>query len=323
MLKTIKPKNARTKRILKKREPKVEENVKTAIFVRGSTTSQVVNDALSDLCRLRRTNSINFTKKNNVHPFDDDTSLNFYCSKNDASLFVIGSHSKKRPHNLVFGRMFDGQLLDMIEVGIEKAITMNEIKSQKCSVGMKPLFIFNGDLFETSQVHKTFKNMMLDFFRGQNLESINISGLEYVISITATGSIVDSDSTAPSTSDGKIFFRVYTIQMTKSGQKAPRVELEEMGPSYDFKLRRTKFANEEVYKIATKVPKTLKPKKVKNIDVNEIGDKVGHIHVGRQDLGKLQTRKMKGLKRMTEDDQTEDWSQRIEGVFLDIQHVEE
>ncbi|CAG8606167.1 570_t:CDS:2, partial [Gigaspora rosea] len=27
-----------------------------------------------------------------------------------------------------------------------------------------------------------------------------------------------------------------------------------------------------------------------------------------QNLGKLQTRKMKGLKRMTEDDQTEDWS---------------
>ncbi|CAG8613673.1 17823_t:CDS:2 [Cetraspora pellucida] len=311
MLKTIKPKNARTKRILKKREPKVEENVKTAIFIRGSTTSQVVNDALSDLCRLRRSNSINFTKKNNIHPFDDDTSLDFYCAKNDSSLFVIGSHSKKRPHNLVFGRMFDGQVLDMIEVGIEKAITMNEIKTPKCSMGMKPLFIFNGELFETSQVHKTFKNMMLDFYRGQTMESINVSGLEYVISITATGSITSSDNTVPSTFDGKIFFRVYTIQMTKSGQKVPRVELEDMGPNYEFKFRRTRFAKEEVYKIATKIPKTLKPKKVKNVGVNEIGDKVGRIHVGRQDLGKLQTRKMKGLKRMSEDnDRTEDWSRK-------------
>ena len=28
-----------------------------------------------------------------------------------------------------------------------------------------------------------------------------------------------------------------------------------------------------------------------------MGDKVGRIHLGRQDLGQLQTRKMKGLKR--------------------------
>ena len=28
-----------------------------------------------------------------------------------------------------------------------------------------------------------------------------------------------------------------------------------------------------------------------------MGDKIGRIHLGRQDLGDLQTRKMKGLKR--------------------------
>lgn len=35
----------------------------------------------------------------------------------------------------------------------------------------------------------------------------------------------------------------------------------------------------------------------KNIDTDIIGDKVGRIHLGRQDLSALQTRKMKGLKR--------------------------
>ena len=28
-----------------------------------------------------------------------------------------------------------------------------------------------------------------------------------------------------------------------------------------------------------------------------MGDKIGRIHLGKQDLGELQTRKMKGLKR--------------------------
>ena len=35
----------------------------------------------------------------------------------------------------------------------------------------------------------------------------------------------------------------------------------------------------------------------KNVDMDVIGDKVGRIHVGKQDLSQLQTRKMKGLKR--------------------------
>lgn len=41
-----------------------------------------------------------------------------------------------------------------------------------------------------------------------------------------------------------------------------------------------------------------------------MGDKIGRIHLGRQDLGELQTRKMKGLKRGrdtdAEDDRAED-----------------
>lgn len=38
--------------------------------------------------------------------------------------------------------------------------------------------------------------------------------------------------------------------------------------------------------------------------MNVIGDKIAKIHTGKQDLGKLQTRKMKGLKKreLDEDD---------------------
>ena len=33
------------------------------------------------------------------------------------------------------------------------------------------------------------------------------------------------------------------------------------------------------------------------METDLVGDKIGRIHLGRQDLGELQTRKMKGLKR--------------------------
>lgn len=36
-----------------------------------------------------------------------------------------------------------------------------------------------------------------------------------------------------------------------------------------------------------------------------IGDKIGRVHTGKQDLGKLQTRKMKGLKKRGAEDDAE------------------
>jgi ribosome production factor 2 len=63
-----------------------------------------------------------------VHPFEDASSLEFWSQKNDCPLFVVGLHQKKRPNDLVFARMFDYQVLDMLEVGVEKAVSMHEFK---------------------------------------------------------------------------------------------------------------------------------------------------------------------------------------------------
>ena len=77
---------------------------------------------------LKRPNAINFSRRNEIHPFDDASSLEFFASKNDASLFVTGLHSKKRPNDLVFTRMFNGRVLDQIEVGVEKIRPMSEFQ---------------------------------------------------------------------------------------------------------------------------------------------------------------------------------------------------
>lgn len=46
--------------------------------------------------------------------------------------------------------------------------------------------------------------------------------------------------------------------LKKSGSRTPRVEVEEMGPSLDLVLRRTHLASDDLMKVATKVPKTVK-----------------------------------------------------------------
>jgi ribosome production factor 2 len=43
--------------------------------------------------------------------------------------------------------------------------------------------------------------------------------------------------------------------------------------------------------------KTTQPKRVKNIARDVFGEKVGRLHVEKQDLDKIQTRKVKALKK--------------------------
>ena len=77
------PRNARSKRALEKKAPKAQENPKTALFLRGTTCSQIVQDAMSDLYSMRVPLAKKFTKKNAIHPFEDASSLEFFAEKND------------------------------------------------------------------------------------------------------------------------------------------------------------------------------------------------------------------------------------------------
>ncbi|KAJ3092949.1 rRNA-binding ribosome biosynthesis protein rpf2 [Quaeritorhiza haematococci] len=289
MLQKVTPRTASARRALKKREPQVVEGAKTAIFLKGTTSSETCVGALKDLYSLRKSHSIMFMKRNPVHPFDDAKPLEFLSQKNDAALFCLATHSKKRPHNLSFVRMFDYQVLDMIEFGIKDYIPLDIFENAKCAVGHRPCILFVGELFEQDELYKKLRSFFLDFFRGEPADSVNLAGIDHVLAFIADPS-------------GDIRFRVYTVSMKKSGGKIPRVELEEMGPSMDLTVRRTVFAPDDLLREAMKIPKELKPKKEKNIDRSAIGDKIGRIHMVKQDLSKLQTRKMKGLKRQREED---------------------
>lgn len=279
----VRPKTQRGRRAVEQRAPKIIENTKTALFLRGGKTSEIVTQAMKDLCLLKKPNSVMFQRKNIMRPFEDHTSLEFFSVKNDAALFLFGSHSKKRSHNLVLGRCFDGHILDMIELGIDKFLSLSQFKIQKCSVGTKPCLLFSGQEFENDVIYKRLKSILIDFYRGPVIEKVRLQGLEHVLQFTAV--------------DGKIYLRSYRVLLKKSGSRTPRVEVEEMGPSLDLVLRRTHLASDDLMKAATRVPKVVKPKKIKNVSYDAFGTKEGKVHMQRQDYSKLQTRKMKGLKR--------------------------
>ncbi|EPQ32462.1 uncharacterized protein PFL1_00657 [Pseudozyma flocculosa PF-1] len=363
MLRTVKPKNARSKRALEKREAREFEAAKTAVFVKGSRTSAKVNLAMQELSLLKKPDVIPFNKKNEVQPFEDTSSFDFWSSKNDASLFLVGNSQKKRPDNLTWIRMFDGKVLDMIETGVVEVKSMQDFKGPKPGLGMRPLFHFSGPQFHTPDdasvstlcgsdgtdadptgAYQQLKSMLLDFYRGEELKNnqIALSGLQHLISVTAAPissavkgddaakgangdatlealykaagltnqgtSLATSTQTLTSPEHNLVHIRIYTIQMLASGSKLPRIELSECGPSLDLTMRRRRPAPLDVMTAALRRPKTAEELnkqgkgKKKNIETDDMGDMVGRIHVGRQDLGDLQTRKMKGLKRGGDDD---------------------
>ena len=58
-------------------------------------------------------------KTHDIHPFDDIEKLEFMANKYDSALFIVGNHQKKRPENLIFGRIYAEHLLDMLEFGVQ------------------------------------------------------------------------------------------------------------------------------------------------------------------------------------------------------------
>jgi hypothetical protein len=117
----IKPKNARAKRALLARAPRQVETLKKVLLMHSGKTSGLLKALLGDLGALKAGEALKLSRKNaGVRPFEGggEASLEFLARKADCSLFALASHSKKRPHNLVLGRMFDFRLLDMVEFGV-------------------------------------------------------------------------------------------------------------------------------------------------------------------------------------------------------------
>jgi ribosome production factor 2 len=112
------------------------EEERTALFMRSTTCNETMRLLLLDLCKIHGPEtSKNFTRKTEERPFENDASFRFLCEKNNASLFALGSHTKKRPDNLILARMFEFNVLDMFELGLSSVQTMKDFREETFAVG--------------------------------------------------------------------------------------------------------------------------------------------------------------------------------------------
>lgn len=283
-----KPTTHKGKKILQKREPQIKEEAKNTLLLEGRKCSGDIKSALKDVYQLKKPLCKKLTRSNDITPFDDTSSLQFLVDRNDCSLFMFGSSSKKRPDNLVLGRIFEQELLDMVELGIKEYRAMAEFHNEKIGTCVKPCLTFNGPKWAQTEEMRRLKSLFIDAFHRETVNAIRLQGIEHVLSFTLTD-------------DNQILMRSYKVALKKSGLKTPRIEVHEIGPRIDFSVRRTKIASEDLYKLARKQPKQLKPTQKKNISRDQLGNTHGRVHVGRQQVGKVQTRKVRALKKTPEE----------------------
>lgn len=285
------PKKGRIKREFEKRAPKLVETGKKTLILHGTKTSSVLNSVLTEIYHLKKDDSVKYSRKNdNIRPFESggETSLEFFSLKTDCSLFVFGSHSKKRPNNLVIGRTYDHHIYDLIEVGVENFRSMGSFSYDKKlapQIGSKPFFAFIGEAFESVDELKHLKEILLDLFRGEVVTNLNLAGLDRVYLCTAL-------------SPNRIFFSHCALRLKKSGTVVPRMELVEVGPSMDMVVRRHRNPDDSLRKEAMKTAPELKKKKEKNVVKDAIQGKIGKIYIPDQKVGSVPlANKAKGVKR--------------------------
>lgn len=257
---------------------------------------------MTELQKLKKPLSTFFSRKHEEHPFESTERIEKFCRQQDNSLFCLGSSSKKRPFRVIFGRMFDHQLLDMQEFGVSAYKPSSGFKGvEPCQIGSKPLLVFQGAGFDHDPQLKQSKSLLMDFFRGPQPEKIALNGLDHVMVFSTVDAAPTASAEDREGLKKKVLFRHYRIALKKSGTKLPFVELAELGPSVDLTLDRSREPDKGMWKAALKIPKQAKPKKVKNISTTVLGQRMGRIHLGKQDFEKIHTPHFhgaKGKKRM-------------------------
>ena len=66
----------------------------------------------------------------------------------------------------MLGCMYDGHLLDMVELGVTQFRSLSDFKNEKVAAESKPCLLFSGEAWESSEEMRRTRTLLVDFFRG-------------------------------------------------------------------------------------------------------------------------------------------------------------
>jgi ribosome production factor 2 len=242
---------------------------------------------LNELYLMRKELSKKLNKKEKIFNIvQNKENVEFLCTKNNTAFFSLSSNNKKHPMDLTLGCLYDHQLLDSFEFEVTNFIPMSYFKeASTINSDLKPIIIFQGELFESDFNYDRLKKLFIDYFQLLDRPNVTISELRRLIVIS-----IENDEKI-------VKIRNYQINGDLSNKNSlPKVNLIEIGPSFDLKERKFLLADEVLYKKALKQPKGVKEVKEKNIEKNKIlGEKRGRIHMQKQNLKAVSLKKFKKI----------------------------
>jgi len=242
---------------------------------------------LNELYLMRKELSKKLNKKEKIFNIvQNKENVEFLCTKNNTAFFSLSSNNKKHPMDLTLGCLYDHQLLDSFEFEVTNFIPMSYFKeASTINSDLKPIIIFQGELFESDFNYDRLKKFFIDYFQLLDRPNVTISELRRLIVIS-----IENDEKI-------VKIRNYQINGDLSNKNSlPKVNLIEIGPSFDLKERKFLLADEVLYKKALKQPKGVKEVKEKNIEKNKIlGEKRGRIHMQKQNLKAVSLKKFKKI----------------------------
>jgi len=211
-------------------------------------------------------------KKNDIKEvFTNPETVEFLCERNNCAIFSTVTDIKKRPMNLIMGNLFENKLLDLFEFEVTNFLPIEHFKTDThIDACMKPIVIFQGELFETDFELARIKKFFFEYFKMYEIEDIGISLLKRLVVISIAG-------------DKTIKIRTFELKEFNEHTFKDKLSLNEIGPSLDLKIRRTKLATEEAYKFACRKPRLTSKTKSKNESTNVLGEKRGRVYMTSQD----------------------------------------
>ena len=267
--------------------PKMIEDPKQCLFINTKNSTELMRMVLNDLYLIRRDFSKKLTKKEEiVNVVENRDNIEFLCKKNNTTFFALSSHNKKHPMNLTLGCLYDFHLLDYFDFEVTNFLPKSYFKVDTViNSDLKPIIIFQGELFESDFNYDRLKKFFIDFFQLYDKENIIISEMRRIIAIS-----IENDEKI-------VKIRNYQINGNLNNKASlSKIDLIEIGPSFDLKERKFTLADEVLYKKALKQPKGIKETKEKNIEKNQIlGEKRGRIHMQKQNLGAVSLKKFKKI----------------------------
>ena len=282
-----KPKTHKGKLYLESLKPKVIEDPKQCLFINTQNSNEIMRMVLNELYLMRKELSKKLNKKEQIfNIMQNKENVEFLCTKNNTAFFSLSSNNKKHPMDLTLGCLYDHQLLDSFEFEVTNFIPMSYFKEASIiNSDLKPIIIFQGELFESDFNYVRLKKFFIDYFQLLDRPNVVISELRRLIVIS-----IENDEKI-------VKIRNYQINGDLSSKNSlQKVNLIEIGPSFDLKERKFLLADEVLYKKALKQPKGVKETKEKNIEKNKIlGEKRGRLHMQKQNLKAVSLKKFKKI----------------------------